>query len=228
MTEKTSTPQEAAPPESPQAPESPAASRGTIEVSPGVYKRLTTGIGGFAFAMAVCLLLVGAIYLVSPRNDKELLPTVDYSSQLWAMRSDAPYVAYAPEGLPAGWRATSSRVHGLGSGGDDPVAWHLGFVTPTGEYAAVEQSNERASAYVPRMTSIKKTIGTQQVNGVAWNKHHRVDKNARSLVRTLPSGITIVVTGTASFEELGVLAAALRPQPKPKGNAPLSPSPAPS
>jgi hypothetical protein len=220
VTEKTSSPQQASSPETPAEPR--AASRGTIQVSPGVYKRLTTGLGGFSTAMVACLLLVGAIYLITPRSDEEILPTVDYSAQLWAMRADAPYTAHAPEGLPAGWRATSSRVHGL-DGGDDPVAWHLGFLTPTGEYAAVEQSNEQAPDYIPRMTSIKKTIGTQPVNGVAWNRHHREDKNARSLVRTLPSGVTLVVTGTASFAELGVLATALKPQPK--GEGPLTPTP---
>jgi hypothetical protein len=201
-----------------------AGGRGTVQVSPGVYKRLTTGLGGFTLAMAACLVLVGAIYLVTPRSDEELLPTADYSSHLWALRSDAPYTVHAPEGLPAGWRPTSSRVHGLNT--DGPVAWHLGYVTPAEEYAALEQSNEKASAYVPRMTSIKKTIGTMQVGGASWAKHHRVDKNARSLVRTLPDGVTLVVTGTASFEELAVLAGALRTQPK--QGASLAPSPRPS
>ncbi|MFB4312966.1 DUF4245 domain-containing protein [Actinomadura sp. 21ATH] len=195
-----------------------AAGRGTVQVSPGVYKRLTTGLGGFSLAMVASLALVGVIYLITPRSDEEVLPKVDYSTQLWAMRSDAPYTVYAPEGLPATWRPTSSRMHGLGGGG--PVAWHLGFLTPREEYAALEQSNEKPAAYIPRMTNIKKSIGTQQVNGVAWTKHHREDKNARSLVRTLPEGPTLVVTGTASFEELAVLAGALKPQPK-QGGGPV-------
>jgi hypothetical protein len=230
VTEKTSAPRDSALQETePAASTQPGGpSRGTVHVSPGVYKRLTTGLGGFTIATLACLLLVGLIYLLTPRSDKELLPTVDYGPQLWAIRADAPYTPYAPQGLSAGWRPTSSRLHGLNAGGDEPVHWHLGFVTPTDEYAAVEQSNERADKFIPRMTSIKKTIGTQLVNGVAWNRHHRVDKNARSLVRTLPGpgGITIVVTGTAGFEELGVLAASLKPQPK-QGNAPLVPSPKP-
>ena len=216
MTDETSSPTSTAESERPAASE-PAA----VRVSPAVHKRLTTGLGGFALAMAVCLLLVGGAYLVTPRSDEELLPTVDYNPQLWAMRSDAPYTVHAPEGLPKGWRPTSSRVHGLN--GDGPVAWHLGFVTPSDEYAALEQSNEKASAYVPRMTNIKKSIGTMQVGGASWAKHFRKDKNARSLVRTLPDGVTLVVTGTASFEELAVLAGALRPQPK--QGATLQPSP---
>lgn len=211
--------------DAPAEPDTPAA-RPTIEVSPAVYKRLTTGLGGFTMAMAVCLLLVLAIYLVSPRGDKEVLRTIDYSSQLWAMRGDAPYTVYAPEGLPGTWRPNSSRVTGLNSGGREPVAWHLGFVTPADEYAALEQSDEKASGYVPRMTNSSNPVGTQQVNGVTWTKYHRKDKKANSLARTLPDGLSIVVTGTASYEELAVLAASLKPQSK--GGATPAPSASPT
>ncbi|SNS61450.1 Protein of unknown function [Actinomadura meyerae] len=202
------------------------AGRPVVEVSPGVHKRLTTGLSGFAMAMAACLVLVLAVYAVAPRGDEEVLPTVDYSSQLWAMRNDAPFTVHAPEGLPAGWRPNSSRLTGLGAGGDTPVAWHLGFVTPSDEYAALEQSNEKASEYVPRMTNSSKPTGTQQVGGVTWTKYHRKDKKANSLARTLPDGSSVVVTGTASYAELAVLAGALKPQAK--GGADLAPSTAPT
>ncbi|WP_242614379.1 DUF4245 domain-containing protein [Actinomadura roseirufa] len=209
------------------APSAPAPSApATIEVSPAVHKRLTTGLGGFTMAMGACLLLVLAVFVITPRHAKEVLPTVDYQSHLWALRNDAPFTVYAPEGLPARWRPTSSRLHGLGEA-RKPVAWHLGFVTPSDEYAALEQSNEKASEYVPRMTNNRKTLGTQQVAGFTWTKYYRKDKKANSLARTLPDGVSLVVTGTASYEELAVLAASLRPQPKQgaKPIAPASPTP---
>jgi hypothetical protein len=208
--------------DAPQARPEPAAPAGrpVVEVSPGVYKRLTTGLGGFTMAMGACLLIVLAIYVVTPRSNEEVLPTVDYGSQLWVMRNDAPFTVYAPEGLPATWRPNSSRVHGLDADGKDPVAWHLGFVTPSDEYAALEQSNEKASQYVPRMANSSRPVGTQQVNGVAWTKYHRKDKKANSLARTLPDGASIVVTGTASYTELAVLAGSLKEQAKTGGPTP--------
>ncbi|MEU6745377.1 DUF4245 domain-containing protein [Spirillospora sp. NPDC046719] len=203
------------------------AGRPVVQVSPAVYKRLTTGLGGFTMAMGACLLLVLAIFVITPRDNKEVLRTVDYSSQLWALRSDAPYTPYAPEGLPPSWRPTSSRLNGLDSGGKQPVAWHLGFVTPKGEYAALEQSNEKPEAYVPRMTNSSKPIGTMQVAGESWAKYHRNDKKANSLARPGPGGMSIVVTGTASYEELAVLAASLKPQAKQgAGPAPTASAPA--
>ncbi|WP_231330233.1 DUF4245 domain-containing protein [Actinomadura graeca] len=198
-----------------------------IPVSPAVHKRLTTGLGGFTMAMGACLLIVLAIFVITPRSNKEVLPTVDYGSQLWAMRNDAPYTAYAPEGLPPGWRPTSSRLHGLDEAGKKPVAWHLGFVTPSDEYAALEQSNEKASDYVPRMTNNRNPLGTQQVGGVTWTKYHRKDKKANSLARTLPDGVSLVVTGTASYEELAILAASLKPLVKQGASPKPSASPTP-
>ncbi|MFC6934141.1 DUF4245 domain-containing protein [Actinomadura yumaensis] len=192
-------------------------------MSAAVHKRLTTGLGGFTLAIAACLLIVAAIWAITPRGTKEVLPTVDYGSQLWAMSKDAPYTVHAPQGLAPGWRPTSSRLHGL-EGGGQPVAWHLGFVTPADEYAALEQSNEPAAKYVPRMTNSKNAIGAQQVAGTTWAKYYRKDKKQNSLARTLPDGVSLVVTGTASFEELAVLAGSLKPQPK--QNASLAPSPA--
>jgi Protein of unknown function (DUF4245) len=190
------------------------AGRPVVKVSPAVYKRLTTGLGGFTMAMGACLLLVLAIFVITPRDNKEVLPTVDYSSQLWALRSDAPYTAYAPEGLSPRWRPTSSRLNGLDAGGKQPVAWHLGFVTPKGEYAALEESNEKAGQFVPRMANSGKPVGEQQVGGVAWAKYRNNGKKANTLARTLPDGVSLVATGTASYEELAVLAASLKPQAK--------------
>ncbi|MEV5568422.1 DUF4245 domain-containing protein [Spirillospora sp. NPDC052269] len=190
-----------------------AAQPASVQVSPGVYKRLTTGIGGFASAIVACLLMVGVIYLITPRSNKDLLPTVDYGSQSWALAHNGPYRAWGPQELPVGWRATSARLTGLGEKGK-PVQWHLGFITPSGQYAALEESNEKAGDYVPRMTNSKAAIGTRDVSGVTWNTYFRRDKKANSLARTLPDGVSVVVTGTADYDELAILAAALKPLDK--------------
>jgi hypothetical protein len=190
------------------------------QVSDGTYKRLTSGVGQFALAIGACLALVGLIMLISPRSDKQTLPQVDAGSAAEAMRLTAPYVSYAPVGLPAGWRATSSRL----SGGTGPLAWHLGFLTPSDQYAALEESDERpAATFVTRMTNVdplgpKSLAGTRQVAGATWNEYYRKDKNQNSLVRELPT-VTLVVTGTASYDELALLAGSLRPQPKPTPSA---------
>ncbi len=59
---------------------------------------------------------------------------------------------------------------------------------------------------------LEKFYGRRKVvDGVTWNRVLRVDKVQNSLVHERADGVTTVVTGTASYEQLGVLAAALQP-----------------
>jgi hypothetical protein len=181
-------------------------------VGDGIYQRLTSGIGQYAVAMLVCFGLVGVTWLLTLRHTEPAVPSVDAARAAGRFHAVAPYQTYAPHGLPGGWRATSSRVTGTKT--DGPVAWHLGYLTAGNEYAAVEQSNEDPEIFVPRMTNRDTPVGTQQVAGATWERYFRDDKKQYSLARRLP-GVTFVVTGTASYDDLAILAASLRPQPRP-------------
>ncbi|MEV5747665.1 DUF4245 domain-containing protein [Actinoallomurus sp. NPDC052308] len=189
------------------------AGEGPIVVSPSVYRRLTSGVPGFAMAMLSCLVVVGFVLLVTPRRNPNAIPQADYHGDLNGLVAIAPFTVQAPQGLDPKWYPTSSRLSGRANG---PIGWHLGYYTPGKQYAALEESNERpdgSDGFVARMTSQGKPDGSLQVAGAAWDKTLRKDKNQRSLVRRLP-GVTLVVTGTASYEELAALAGSLRPQPK--------------
>jgi Protein of unknown function (DUF4245) len=202
------------------APETATATPATPEkegpyvVSASVYKRLMSTLPGFSMAMLSCLVVVGLVILITPRRNENAMPRADYQSDLSGLRAIAPYAAQAPEGLPPQWYPTSTRLSGHAGG---PVSWHLGFNTPQKEYAALEESNETPEGpgnFVDRMTSQGHPDGTSQIAGATWDRTFRPDKKQRSLVRRLP-GLTLIVTGTASYEELAVLAGALKPQPKP-------------
>ncbi|GAA4631271.1 hypothetical protein GCM10023196_060040 [Actinoallomurus vinaceus] len=189
------------------------AGEGPIVVSPSVYRRLMSGFPGFAMAMLSCLVIVGFVLLVTPRRNPNATPQVDYHGDLNGLVATAPFTVQAPQGLGPKWYPTSSRLTGRANG---PVGWHLGFYTPDKQYAALEQSNERpdgSAGFVARMTSQGRPDGSLQVAGASWDRTFRKDKHQRSLVRRLP-GLTLVVTGTASYEELATLAGSLRPQPK--------------
>jgi hypothetical protein len=189
------------------------AGEGPIVVSPSVYRRLMSGFPGFAMAMLSCLVVVGFVLLVTPRRNPNAMPQVNYQADLNGLVAIAPFTVQAPQGLDPKWYPTSSRLAGRAHG---PLGWHLGLYTPGKQYAALEESDERpdgAGGFVSRMTSQGRPEGSLQVAGAAWDKTFRKDKNQRSLVRRLP-GVTLIVTGTASYEELATLAGSLRPQPK--------------
>jgi hypothetical protein len=185
-------------------------------VTPGTFKRLTAGPGQFALAIGACLLLVLAVFLITPggHDTDELRPQIGYTWEVKALTRAAPYQVYAPEGLPTDWRANSSRLTGTDASKypvtDKPVGWHLGFATPSGQYAALEQSNETGD-FVRRMTNVPDPSGSVVINGLNWEKFYQKDKKQYSLVTRQPAS-TLIVTGTADFTELATLAGSLKPQ----------------
>lgn len=179
---------------------------GTVD---GVAARRPRGghtVADMVRSLAVVLAMVAAIVLLTPRQNLEAVKVIDYSQQLRAARTVAPYHVYAPVGLPSGWRATSVRYQPDVAGA---ATWHLGFVTPSVQYAAVEQSNGPADPFIGAMTNWSQPQGALLVGQVPWEKRYRADKDQRALVRVSGS-MTVVVTGTASWTELTELAAALR------------------
>jgi len=203
----------------------PGPKRETRVVTEGTLKRYLSGPGQFVLAIGACLVLIAAVFLIAPTEDDPALPRViDYSWDAREFGRRAPYETYAPVGLPESWAATSSRLTGIKDDEgkrDRTVSWHLVLVTPAKRYAAVEQSNERADGpkgFVARMTNVPKSTpdraaGQRTVDGVVWDQYYQRDKKQYSLVRRLPDS-TIVLTGTADYDELAVLAASLKPQPK--------------
>lgn len=156
-------------------------------------------------SMAVISLIAGFIYLFVPHDSsQDPVKPVSYAVEVSTARRAAPYPVAAPVGLPEDWRATSVRYQAASKHG---AAWHLGFVTPDQEYAAVEQSDGDAKAFTSDVThGARATSRTQHVAGETWTRYEGPKYDA--LVLTRP-GVTTVVTGTASFRQLAVLAAAL-------------------
>lgn len=163
-------------------------------------------------SLAVILLAAWVIYLFVP-HDSSAEPTVkpvSYRVELDSARRAAPYPVAAPQGLSEDWRATSVKYEGDGENG---AAWHLGFMAPGDQYAAVEQTDlGRSDKFVEDVThGAAKTSRTQDVGGEEWTrwKGEKYDALVREEPRENGRTYTTVVTGTASYERLGELAGAL-------------------
>ncbi|AXI79246.1 DUF4245 domain-containing protein [Peterkaempfera bronchialis] len=157
--------------------------------------------------MILSLLVVGGVaavvYIFIPHSEGDPVRTVPYTVELATARRAAPYPVLAPQGLPAQWRATSVR-YSADDGGH--ATWHLGFVTPSGSYAAVEQSDDSADGVLRAQVKGGKPDGSASVGGEDWDRYQ--GEPYRALVRE-SGGATTVVTGSASYRELAQLAQAL-------------------
>ncbi|MGH8940236.1 MAG: DUF4245 family protein, partial [Actinomycetes bacterium] len=92
-------------------------------------------VGDMVRSMVVVLVVVGVVVALALRDEPEdPVREVDVAGPLAAARAAAPYDVKGPVGLGDGWRATSVR-----SGSDGGAfGWHVGFVTPAGDYAGLE------------------------------------------------------------------------------------------
>ncbi|MCX4691251.1 DUF4245 domain-containing protein [Streptomyces sp. NBC_01408] len=154
-------------------------------------------------SLAVIGLVVAGIYMFIPHDDKaDPTRTVDYRVETTTARRAAPYPVAVPVGLAPDWRATSVSYDRKNADG-----WHLGFLDPEKQYVAVEQSSDASAKNIGKLTQRAEATGrTQQVGDQTWERWEGEKYDA--LVRQ-EQGYVTVVAGTAPFEQLGVLAAAL-------------------
>ncbi|GII77762.1 hypothetical protein Sru01_27440 [Sphaerisporangium rufum] len=179
-------------------------------------RRFTEGFHGYAFAVLLCLAIVGVLLLIRPIQAPEHIPKVDYTISLANVRRAAPYEVRVPKAVPAGWVPTSSTVET-----SPHVTWRLGFATARRSHAMLAQSDEPGHEFANRMANSDKNTGSRQIGGATWQERFRPDKKQRSLVSIGPD-VTVVVTGLAGWDELAQLAATLQPLPRPTA----APSPA--
>jgi hypothetical protein len=166
-----------------------------------------------AVRTVVCLLgcLLGAALIIvaipAPHGVEPV--TVSYRADLARLTAAAPYPAVAPAGLPGSWQPVSSALaHSVGT-----VSWHLGFMTPGGSLASVEESNEAAAGFVRRMTNNGTALPPARLAGRVWQRSVTPARGQRSMYFSVTgaAGFTVVVTGNAAWADLTRLAASLRP-----------------
>lgn len=190
--------------------------------------------------MAVIGLGASLLYATLPNDeDQDPVQEVDYEVELATAGRAAPYPLMAPEGLADSWRATSVTYQGES---DHGAVWHLGFVDPSDEYVAVEQGDGKRDKFIAKVTHrANATARTDKINGEEWVRYEGAKYNAlvrkdtsygedtsdgqsdaakaaaksnaaKSDGQPDAADVTTLVTGTASYDQLKKMAAALEPQ----------------
>ena len=159
-----------------------------------------------------CLLAAAVIVVTIPVPHAAEPATISYRSDLASLVRLAPYPAVAPVGLPASWVPVSSGLAVGGANGAGTVTWSLGYMTAGGSLASLEETNASPAGFIRRMTNSGTPQGPVQVGTRTWNSLENSERGQRSLALTSSAGVTLVVTGNASWAQLHTLAASLQPQ----------------
>jgi hypothetical protein len=152
--------------------------------------------------VAVTLLFVPG--LIHPGKSDRFQP-VDYSNYVAGFHTVTGKSALTPQPAPAGFAANAGRLTG-------PAAsehLHIGFAVPGTKYAGLEESVAPMSTLVASVLGARGTTvtGHTQIAGATWQSRISA-RNEVALTRRV-NGISIVITGNATGEQLESLAAAL-------------------
>lgn len=170
--------------------------------------RMRQTIGDMVRSMLVVLAVVAVVLLVTWRPQPDPVRVVDTTPAVTAASAEAAFPVLVPSGLASGWRPTSARWEPTAKSGEEPVL-HIGYVTPSDQYAQVSLSAATSEAYLLEQTDDGRPTGrTRTVAGQEWQEWEGVDR--RSLLALSPQ-VSVVVSGGASWEELAALAGSLAP-----------------
>ena len=159
--------------------------------------------------MAVVLAVVAVMVILTLRPHPDPIKEVQTAPVVQRAAAQASFPVNAPTNLPDGWIPTSARWEPTEASGDVPVL-HLGYVTPSEQYAQVSQSTASSARYLAEQTDKALTTGSKDIAGSVWQTFER--KTRRSLVRSV-GGVQTIVSGSAPWEELAILAASLQRAP---------------
>ena len=197
-------------------PTSPVDRGGVPPEQPSASNRVSAYASGSVANMLRSLLVIGAIMAVVALMFPQVQPQppdVDAVATAQQIEGSTGWTLVVPRDLPEGWVATRAQYR---RSTDGLMTWHAGFQTPSGDYAALQQTLDATDDWVTTQVNRSPQVGELEVAGRVWTQYDRTGKVQRSLVdRGGPGEMTTVVTGTASWDEMEQFAASLGEVPAP-------------
>lgn len=175
--------------------------------------------------VAACIVLAAVLGMCSfaPTGPGQG-PAPDYDAPA-ALQADADAlrIPIRVPALPEGWRANSGSRAGIEAGRTDPakqparaVSSTVGYLTPTGMYLALIQSNADEEKLVGFLDPDMVPTGTQDVDGVRWVVYEGGEgaEPVWTTRLTGPTGLAqVAIRGAGGTDEYRTLAAAVQKQP---------------
>ena len=161
-------------------------------------------------SMVVILAAVVAWMALVPRVSEINQPALDVTSVARQVRGETSWQISQAQ-LPAGWKATSVRFT---PAGDGLRTWHVGYLSPEGNYISIDQTQAATDVWVAAETANGKAEGTVAAGGATWQKLSSPSTLQRSLLsKGSGDGLTTVLSGTAPYTQLVQFAETLAPVP---------------
>ncbi len=173
-----------------------------------------------------CIVLAGLVGMCSVRPTGTQQGPVPSFDDAAALRADAQALGFPirlPR-LPAGWRANSGSRGGIDNGRTEPTSGQplravtstVGFISPTGMYLSLTQSNADEAKLVGSIHASMYPTGVIDVGAVKW-VIYQGDAGVEPVWTTRlvsPGGAAqVATTGAGTDQQFRTLAAATQSQP---------------
>ncbi|HWH26603.1 MAG TPA: DUF4245 domain-containing protein [Pseudolysinimonas sp.] len=190
-------------------PETPQETMDRKAASSLAHRRNQTTLN-LVLALAASIAVVVLLVFVVVRPAPEPADPIDYAAVAADAQGSVTVPLIAPV-LPDGW--TANRAELSSGNGDGVTAWRIGFLTPAGDYIALDQGVDANPSWVSGALDHARSTGSTTIEGHRWSVYDRrtaddPGNNAYALV-TEANGSTVVLSGTASDAEFGTLAASV-------------------
>ncbi|MGH3532776.1 MAG: DUF4245 domain-containing protein [Mycobacterium sp.] len=182
--------------------------------------------------VVACIVLAGMVGMCTfgpGETDRGTVPSYDAAGALRADAQTLDFPVRLPR-LPEGWQPNSGSRGDIENGRSDPstgqrlraVTSTVGYITPTGMYLSLTQSNADEDKLVNSVHPSMYPAATVDVDGTSWIIYEGDGKTEPVWTTRLdsPAGpAQIAITGAGSVEQFRTLAAATQSQAplRPKG-----------
>lgn len=165
-------------------------------------------LGAIGLLVAVVLVIGGltrgcSFAPTGPTVDPQAGPTVDAPAQLRALAGSTPFALRVPA-VPVNWRANAVGTVRVGTAGNRAV--RTGYVTPTGRYLRVVQSDAgEAELVTEEARGTPVAAGPVEVAGTSWVTYG--DGTAETIRVARVDGVRLLITGSGDDADFRTLAA---------------------
>jgi hypothetical protein len=157
--------------------------------------------------VVICLVIVG--WTTFRQSGDVGVRTVDPSSTVQLAAARAGYQLLVPTGLDERYLPTSARTDAGDAREGDPVTLQIGYLTPSEEFAGFVVSDDRRAEPVASVLDGAVDKGSVDIGGQSWTRSTTEDDET-ALSREV-DGVIVLVSGSASDDELETVAAAVEP-----------------
>jgi hypothetical protein len=183
----------------------------TTAASPAMQRAARMSAGNMLRSLGPLVLLCLVIVAFTNLRQKpdERVQTVDPASAVQLAAARASYAVQVPTGLDRRYLPTSARTDAGNAGTGKPVTLEIGYLTPARKYAGFVESDDPGAQPVRDVLDGASQHGSVDIAGAAWTRS--TTKRGETALSHVVRGVTLLVTGSASEQELTAVAAALRP-----------------